>query len=349
MKLYEFVNSCLIKSNMGANATEHPFSSALPEMIEIIDCLNDLLKSFPTKEKLSQCRTECSFHVWRPWIANSEIAAGESRVARNSQGKQIRYKCVKPGLSETQPEGVGIFTMNENPNWIGGTNCNMNQQYKSDESLWQPSQNGVCGAVPPTGTADFTDDAGFVWRYVRPVLYWRNMGPATDYPFDEIAPNYANMETGTLFEMTQGLKLVEIPPEIWQARTARQISMYSQYYMVQGGAIKLFPEFNPGNEISFLYYVNDLVVDADDGHFKTKFEKDDDELRLIPDQLFEWGSVRAWLAQKGLDYSDADANLKDLLPIYRAQEQNTDHIDLTGRTGGRMSLLPDGNWQITTD
>ncbi|MDR1361366.1 MAG: hypothetical protein LBJ18_03650 [Rickettsiales bacterium] len=348
MKFYEILNEVLIKVNLTQNQTLKPFGSGSPEILELISLLNDLLRSFPVQEKITECLDVCNFRVYSPWTQGTEYKVGDC-VSGMYLGKPVAYQVLSGGISNTEPNGGGIFSMNVSPNWIGGTLVQSTQEYINDKSAWRPVNTMVCGNVAPSGKqAEFVDDIGCVWVRIRDVLYWKNLGPEYCYPLDVIAPNCATIAPNTLYNKTTNRQLKEISAAQWQFNAAHNITAANAYYSIFNKAINLFPGFSQRDEISFMYYRKDLVQDAY-GEIKDRFTEDDDELLYIPDQLFIWGAAELWLKMKGFDATFAGMRLHDeLLPAYRARQQNTQRISLCG-DGPAASMVPDGNWKIITD
>ncbi len=336
---YQIIANIMTAINLTANIVSNPFTTPDQSNKEVIILLNNLITDLTKENEFTQIKRKCVFKTYKSWKPNETIQKGESRI-----NDGIRYLCINPGLSDIEPKGNGVFTMNTTVDWQANTSVLEGAQVKSDMSLWQAMNSGITGNTQPTGNED-TNDGNIIWKYIEPILYWENKGTEINkYPFKEICPDFRALCPGTMINKTNTRIMAPLLDQDIQNLRVYNISTPSNFYYISEQSINLFPEYPEDVEIEFIYYSKRIVIDKN-GILKQYFTENEDKA-LIPSNVLKYGTCYKWKMMKSMEYAKYEQLYNEAL--FKALSENKEPVivDLTGSKSDAFSPVPFQNWVI---
>lgn len=354
MNAAELIRKAMGRCGLSKNTVLDPFQTQDQMVNEFVDAMNSLVATLATDDSFSTLLKTCKFTTYGPWKSNVQMKAGQSVIAMYD-GELTRFKALNDGLTETQPAGDGVFSMNLNPAWTAGMSVTANMRVLSDKAEWRALTAGTAGDIAPVvpdGTAgDIApntiqfNDGNITWVYVRQVLFWQNMGDPNFYPFAEICPDFSYLSQNTMIDITQNRTMTYINDQIWQTKVATNVTDgYAHFYTMSRGGLSLYPSYPAGDKISFKYYSENVVTDVN-GIEKTQFTAASDTC-LFPDWMIIFGTAMRWRQSKKLNAESERADYEKQVERYIAQCQTGDAIHMDGIPSTDLRSVPVGGWAI---
>lgn len=354
MNASELITKAMARCGLSKNTVLDPFNTEDQMVNEFVDAMNSLVATLATDNNFSNLLKTCKFRTYAPWQSNVQMKAGQSVIA-TYQGQPTRFMALNDGLTETQPAGTGVFSMNLNPAWQAGMSVTQNMRVLSDKAEWRALTAGTAGDIAPTvpaGTAGDiapnaiqVSDGSIIWVYVRQVLFWQNMGDPNFYPFSEICPDFSYLSPNTMIDITQNRTMTYINDQIWQIKVATNITDgYAHFYTMSRGGISLYPAFPAGDVISFKYFTENVVKDSS-GNEKSQFTASTDTC-LFPDWLIIFGTSMRWRQSKKLNSEAERADYEQQVRRFIAQCETGDTIRMDGIPSVDLGNVPVGGWNI---
>ena len=354
MNAAELITKAMGQCGLHKNTVLDPFNTTDQMVNEFVNCLNGLVATLATDNNFTTLLKTCEFKTYGPWQSGVTMAKGQSVIAEYN-GKPTRFMALNEGFTETQPAGTGTFSMNSNPAWFAGMSVTQNMRVLSNKAEWRALTAGTAGDIAPTlpdgtagdiaPTAYQVSDGSVTWVYVRDVLYWKNMGDPNFYPFSEICPDFSYISPNTVVDITQNRVMSYINDQLWQIKVAMNITDgYAHFYTMARGGISLFPQYPAGDVISFKYYTENVVLDAD-GNEKSQFT-DATDTSLFPGWMLVFGTAMAWRQSKKLNYATEEAAFNAQVRRFIAQGETGATIRMDGRPSLDLGNVPVGGWDI---
>lgn len=177
-------------------------------------------------------------------------------------------------------------------------------------------------------------------------ITWLCAGDWNQYPFSDLAPDCAGVDTATMMNMNQRVPMQAVNMHQWMVMKASSVAVGTTgIFCIRDKSIYIFPGLADGTNISFLYYTS-LPVVASDGTRKAKFTNSTDTC-LIPDQILLLGTVYRYLKDKDIgNWSEVEQEFYESLKQHEAQGQAPQQIDLAGGALKDARNLSDGNWYV---
>lgn len=177
-------------------------------------------------------------------------------------------------------------------------------------------------------------------------ITWLCVGDWNQYPFADLAPDCAGVDTATMMNLTQRVPMQAVNMHQWMVMKASSVAVGTTgIFCIRDKSIYIFPGLADGTNISFLYYTSQPVI-ASDGTRKAKFTNSTDTC-LIPDQILLLGTVYRYLKDKDIgNWSEVEQEFYESLKQHEAQGQAPQQIDLAGGTLKDARNLSDGNWYV---
>ena len=225
--------------------------------------------------------------------------------------------------------------------WLAGEIYNIDEIIVSGKYRYKVISAGTAAQDPAElgltpGNTGTTSD-GIVWECV---------GDWNQYPFVDLAPDCAGIDTGTMVNMNQRVPMQAVNMHQWQVLKASSVAVGTTgIFTIRDKSIYIFPGLAPQTKINFLYYTM-LPVIASDGTRKAKFTNSTDTC-LIPDQILLLGTVYRYLKDKDIgNWAEIEKEFDETLKQHEAQGQAPQQIDLAGGALRNVSNLSDGNWYV---
>lgn len=175
---------------------------------------------------------------------------------------------------------------------------------------------------------------------------WKCVGDWNQYPFADLAPDCAGIDTATMMNMNQRVPMQAVNMHQWMVLEASSVAVGTTgIFCVRDRSIYIFPGLADGTKIQFLYYTM-LPVVASDGSQKAKFDNSTDTC-LIPDQILLLGTVYRYLKDKDVgNWAEIEKEFEETLKQHEAQGQAPQQISLAGGALRNASNYSDGNWYV---
>jgi len=177
-------------------------------------------------------------------------------------------------------------------------------------------------------------------------VMWKCLGDWNQYPFADLAPDCAGVDTATMMNMNQRVPMQAVNMHQWMLMEASSVAVGTTgIFCIRDRSIYIFPGLADGTKINFLYYTM-LPVIASDGVQKAKFDNSTDTC-LIPDQILLLGTVYRYLKDKDIgNWAEIEKEFEETVKQHEAQGQAPQQIDLAGGALKNASNLSDGNWYV---
>ena len=177
-------------------------------------------------------------------------------------------------------------------------------------------------------------------------ITWECVGDWNQYPFKELAPDCAGIDTATMVNMNQRLPMQAVNMHQWMVLKASSVAVGTTgIFTIREKSIYIFPGLADGTDIQFLYYT-ELPVVASNGDRKSKFDNSTDTT-IIPEEILMLGTIYRYLKDKDIgNWGEVEQEFYSTLRDYEARGQAPQQIDLAGGALRDVSNYSDGNWDI---
>lgn len=267
-------------------------------------------------------------------FASTDLIVQENIRVLNELLEDIVHK---NSLSELLKE-VDFTTYDK---WQAGNGYNTGKVVYSGKYRYECLLDGVA-ADDPAGLSLLPGDTGTGSDGIT----WKCLGDWNQYPFVDLAPDCAGVDTGTMVNMNQRVPMQAVNMHQWMVLKASSVAVGTTgIFTIRDKSIYIFPGLADGTKISFLYYTM-LPVIASDGTAKAKFDNSTDSC-LIPDQILLLGTVYRYLKDKDIgNWAEIEKEFEETLKQHEAQGQAPQQIDLAGGAMRNVSNYSDGNWYV---
>lgn len=225
--------------------------------------------------------------------------------------------------------------------WASGTFYQPNTIIYSGKYRYQPQVANISTVDPATlgltpGNSAQASDG----------VQWLCVGDWNQYPFADLAPDCAGIDTATMVNLNQRVPMQAINMHQWQVLKANSVSVGTTgIFCIRDKSIYIFPGLADGTPISFLYYTN-LPVLTSDGTWKAKFSVNSDTT-VIPEQILILGTTYRYLKDKDIgNWTEVEQEYYNTFKDYEARGQAPQQIDLAGGALKNVSNYQDGNWYV---